>query len=159
AGVLDGGVSARLSRNLVRGQQLAASANASYDLTNRLDALLTLSGVPVPGVDSEQLIAALQTEVTRLQEEPVSAGELATVRAQVVAADVYQRDSVFYQAMELGILETVGLGWRTQREYIPAVETVTPQQVQAVARKYLRPERLTVAVLVPQSMDVTGANK
>jgi zinc protease len=152
AGVLDGGSSARLSRNLLRGRQLAASVSAGYDLTHRLDGFLTLSAVPVADVGTGQLIDALTEEVARLQEEPVSATELSTVRAQVVAVDVYQRDSVFYQAMELGILETVGLGWRVQREYIRRVEAVTPAQIQAVARKYLVPERLTVAVLVPQDM-------
>jgi zinc protease len=158
AGVLDGGDSARLSRNLLRGSQLAASAGAGYDRTNRLDGFLTLSAIPVSGVDTEQLITALTAEVARLQEEPVSETELSTVRAQVVAADVYQRDSVFYQAMELGMLETVGLGWRVQQEYISRIEAVTPAQIQAVARKYLTPERLTVAVLIPQSMNA-GAVK
>jgi zinc protease len=158
AGVLDGGDSARLSRNLLRGSQLAASVGAGYDRTDRLDGFLTLSAIPVSGVDSEQLVTALTAEVTRLREEPVSEAELSRVRAQVVATDVYQRDSVFYQAMELGMLETVGLGWRVQQEYISRIEAVTPEQIQAVARKYLTPERLTVAVLIPQSMNA-GAIK
>lgn len=150
AGVLDGGSSARLSRDLLRGKQLAASAGAGYDLIQRLDGFLSLSAVPVAGVTTDQLIEALKEEVARLKQEPVSETELATVRAQVVASDVYQRDSVFYQAMELGTLETTGVGWQAQQEYISRVEQVTPQQIQAVARKYLRPERLTVAVLIPQ---------
>jgi zinc protease len=153
SGILDGGSSSRLSRNLLRRSQLAASVGADYDRTYRLDGFLTLSAIPVSGVSTERLIAALTAEVTRLQEEPVSETELSTVRAQVVAADVYKRDSVFYQAMELGILETVGLGWRVQQEYISRIEAVTPRQIQAVARKYLTPERLTVAVLIPQSMN------
>jgi zinc protease len=157
AGVLDGGSSARLSRNLLRGKQLAASAGAGYDLTYRLNGFLTLSAVPVAGVSTEQLIAALNEEVTHLQQEPVSETELSTVRAQVVASDVFQRDSVFYQAMELGILETVGLGWQIQQEYISRIEAVTPQQIQEVARKYLTPERQTVAVLIPQSMNTEAA--
>ncbi|HEX5055159.1 MAG TPA: pitrilysin family protein [Gammaproteobacteria bacterium] len=150
SGVLDGGSSARLSRDLLRGKQLAASAGASYDLIQRLDGFLSLNAVPVAGVTTEQLIEALKEEVARLQQEPVSETELSTVRAQVVASDVYQRDSVFYQAMELGTLETTGVGWQVQQEYINRVEQVTPQQIQAVARKYLTPERLTVAVLIPQ---------
>jgi zinc protease len=77
----------------------------------------------------------------------------------VVAADVYQRDSVFYQAMKLGMLETVGLGWRAQQDYIARIEAVTPQQIQAVARKYLTPERLTVAVLLPQETNSDASGK
>jgi zinc protease len=156
AGVLDGGSSARLSRNLLRGKQIAASAGAGYDLIQRLDGFLTLSAVPVAGVGTEQLIAALNEEIAHLQQEPVSETELSTVRAQVVASDVFQRDSVYYQALELGMLESVGLGWQIQQEYISRIEAVTPEQIQAVARKYLTAERLTVAVLIPQDMNVAG---
>jgi zinc protease len=159
SGVLDGGSSARLSRNLLRGRQLAASVGAGYDLTYRLNGFLSLNAVPVAGVGTEELIEALTEEVTRLQQEPVSEAELSTVLAQVVASDVYQRDSVFYQAMKLGILETVGLGWRAQQDYIARIEAVTPQQIQAVARKYLTPERLTVAVLLPQETNSDASGK
>jgi zinc protease len=151
AGVLDGGQSARLSRNLVRGSQLAASVEAGYEMFARLGGLLTLSAVPVSGVEVDELIAALTAEIERLQQEPVSSEELARVRAQVIASDVYERDSVFYQAMKLGILETVGPGWRVLSEYIERVQAVTPDQIQAAAQKYLQPERLTVTVLVPQT--------
>ena len=79
--------------------------------------------------------------------------ELERIKTQVVAADVYQRDSVYYQAMRLGALETVGLGWRTADEYVPRIRSVTADQVQQVARKYLQDDRLTLAVLEPQLAD------
>ncbi|ROR34238.1 M16 family metallopeptidase [Inmirania thermothiophila] len=150
AGILDGGASARLARELVRGREIAASAGAGYSLYDRLPTLLVLEATPAPGHDVAELEAALRAQVRRLREEPVSDEELARVKAQVVAAAVYQRDSVFYQAMQLGIAETVGLGWRAVDEYVPAVRAVTAAQVQAVARRYLTDEGLTVAVLEPQ---------
>jgi zinc protease len=75
------------------------------------------------------------------------------VIAQVVAADVYQQDSMFYQGMRLGILETVGLGWNRLDDYVQRVQAVTPEQVREVARKYLIDERLTVATLEPLSLN------
>ncbi len=156
AGVLDGGASARLARELVRGRQIAASAGAGYSLTARQDDLLMLDGTPAPGHDIATLETALRDQVRRLREEPVSAEELDRVKAQVVANDVYQRDSVFYQAMQLGILETVGLDWRLAEEYVARIRAVTAEQVQAVARKYLVDDRLTIAVLEPLPMDKPG---
>ncbi len=156
AGVLDGGASARLARELVRGRQIAASAGAGYSLTARQDDLLMLDGTPAPGHDIATLETALRDQVRRLREEPVSAGELDRVKAQVVANDVYQRDSVFYQAMQLGMLETVGLDWRLAEEYVARIRAVTAEQVQAVARKYLVDDRLTIAVLEPLPMDKPG---
>lgn len=151
AGVLDGGSSARLARELVRGRQIATSASAGYDFASRHDGLLTLSGVPTREHSVAELEEALRGQVRRLQEEPVAAEELERVKAQVAASDVYERDSVFYQAMQIGMLETVGLDWRIGPEYVEKVRAVTAEQVRQVARQYLSPERLTVAVLEPQS--------
>ena len=56
-------------------------------------------------------------------------------------------------AMQIGTLEAVGLGWQKMDEYLPRIQAVTAEQVQAVARKYLIDDHLTVAVLDPQPMD------
>jgi zinc protease len=71
------------------------------------------------------------------------------VRNQIIAAKVYQRDSVFYQAMLMGQLETVGLDWRLADEYVDHLKGVTAEQIQQVARKYLTEDNLTVTVLEP----------
>jgi len=56
---------------------------------------------------------------------------------------------MFYQAMQLGILETINLGWQKKQEYLKNIQAVTAEQVQAVAKKYLVKDKLTVAVLDP----------
>ncbi|QXP85292.1 pitrilysin family protein [Methylococcus sp. Mc7] len=150
AGILDGGNSARLASRLVRGQQIATDAGAGYDLYARLSSLFTLEGTPAQGKTMAELEAALLDEVRRLREEPVAEDELARVKAQVLASNVYQRDSVFYQAMQLGMAETVGLGWRKVEEYVDKINAVTAEQVREVARKYLIDDGLTIAHLDPQ---------
>jgi zinc protease len=157
AGILDGGRSARLARTLVRGSEIAASAGAGYSLHARLPELFLLDGTPANGHDVAALEQGLRDQIERLQQEPVSADELARVKAQVVASQVYERDSVFYQAMQIGILETVGLGWERLDEYVAGVNAVTPEQVQAVASKYLVDDGLTVAVLEPLPLAAAAA--
>ena len=88
-----------------------------------------------------------------MQETLVSKEELDRVVTQAVAAKVFQADSIFYQAMEIGILETIGLDWHLLEREIERLRAVTPEQVQAVARKYLKNDYLTVATLVPQPTD------
>lgn len=151
AGVLDGGNSARLQRELVRGSGVAASASAGYGVYSRLDSMLVLDATPAPGHTVAEVEEALREQIRRLRDEPVTPQELARVKAQVVAHNVYERDSVFYQAMQIGMLETLGLDWRLIDEYVPRVRAVTAEQVQAVARKYLRDDRITVGVLEPTS--------
>lgn len=153
AGILDGGDSARLTRDLVRGRQIAVSAGAGYSLYGRQESLFMLDGAPAAGQDVTGLEAALREQVARLRDAPVTAEELERVKAQVLADHVYQQDSVFYQAMQIGTLETVGLGWQRMDEYLPRIQAVTAGQVQSVARKYLIDDRLTIAVLEPQPMD------
>ena len=157
ANVLDGGDSARFSRELVRGEQLAASAGAGYDLLARHDSLLTLQGVPAQGRGIDELEVALREQIDRLRETLVSKEELARIKAQVTAAKVYEMDSIFYQAMQLGMLETVGLDWREAGRYVERINAITPEQVRQVAREFLHDERLTVAVLDPLPLNTQSA--
>jgi zinc protease len=59
--------------------------------------------------------------------------------------------------MQLGLLETVGLGWPTLDEYVERIQAVTAEQVRQVANKYLSEERLTVAILDPLPLDAKTA--
>jgi zinc protease len=149
AAVLEGGDSARLSRTLVRGSQVAASAGADYNLVARLENLFTLSATPTPGHSIQELEQGLRNQINLLREELVNENELARVIAQVIATDVYQQDSMFYQGMRMGILETTGLGWQALDDYIERIKAVSPEQIRDVARKYLTDDRLTVALLDP----------
>ncbi|MBT8133721.1 MAG: insulinase family protein, partial [Gammaproteobacteria bacterium] len=149
AGVLDGGNSARLSKNLVRGQEIANSAGASYSMTARHETLFVLSAVPNDDVAIEVLEFALRDELNTLKTKLPDDDELDRVKAQVVAAQVYKQDSIFYQAMEVGMLDTIGLPWQIKDDYVEKILAVTAEQVQQVANKYLTDDRLTVAVLEP----------
>ncbi len=149
AGILDGGESARLATRLVRGSQIAAAAGAGYDLYDRLPSLFVFDATPAQGHDLQELEQAFRREIEILQKELISDEELERVKTQVTAEAVYQRDSMFYQAMQIGLLETVGLGWRRLDEYVDRIRRVSAEQVRQVARKYLIPEGLTVARLLP----------
>ncbi len=153
AGLLDGGNSARLEKNLVRGRELATSVGVSYDLYARQESSFVLSAVPANKVATDVIEAAFKQQIQDIQNTPPDRKELDRVIAQVIASNVYQQDSNFYQAMQLGMLETVGLGWHKKQEYVAGVRAVTPEQVQAVAKKYLVDNDLTVAVLDPLPTD------
>jgi zinc protease len=82
----------------------------------------------------------------------VADAQLERVVNQLVAGKVYERDSIMAQAMRIGAMEALGLGWQTAEEEVERIRAVTPEQIQAVARKYLDDRRLTVAVLDPLPM-------
>jgi len=151
AGILDGGSSARFAKELVRGTQIAVSAGAGYNMYDRIDNLFLFDGRPATGHSVEKLEQAMREQIMLLQTTLATQSELDRIKAQVVAAKVYELDSVFYQGMQIGTLETVGLNYKQLDEYVERVRAVTPEQVQAVAKKYLIDERLTVAVLEPEN--------
>jgi len=153
AGVLDGGSGARLASELVRGTAIAAAVSAGYDAHDRMQNLFQLSGTPSRGHTVAELEAALREQVQKLKDEPVGKAELERVKAQIRAQKVYQQDSIFYQAMQIGVLETIGLSWRELERYHRQIQAVTPEQIMAVAKKYLVDDHLTVAELVPQPID------
>lgn len=158
AGALDGGDSSRLTRNLVRGQQIAASAGAGYNLLARLDSLFTFNGTPAQDKTIADLERAIRGEIEQLKNETLDDKELDRVKAQVIASDVFEKDSVYFQAMVIGILETVGLNWQLRDDYVEKIRSVTAEQVQAAARKYLVDDQLTVAILEPLPLQTVATN-
>jgi zinc protease len=159
AGVLDGSEAARLQKNLVRAQKIAQSAGAGYDGTKRGEALFILDGQPAEGRTVADLEAALRNELQRVRDEGVTADELARIKTQIIAGQVYKRDSMMAQAMEIGGFEASGFNWRDYDKLLEKLRSVTPEDVQAVAKKYFSDDTLTVAVLDPLPVDQAKPRK
>jgi zinc protease len=154
AAVLNGNASARLNQNLVRQSQMAVDVDAGYDMIQRgRHSIFVLDGTPSEGKTVADLEAALLQEIEKIKISGVTEEELLRVKAQVIAGDVYQRDSMFYQAMQIGNLETAGFSWQLLKDYPAKLQAVTAEQVQAVAQKYFNKDNMTVATLDPQPID------
>ena len=149
AAVLDGGRSARFSKRLVREKELVSAAGAGYNILSRYQTLFLFDATPTEKHSIEEAEQALYEEIKEIQESLISEKELKRVKAQVIASEVYQQDSIQRQATVIGSLETVGLGWKLMDEYNKRINAITSEQVREVARKYLVEEGLTVAVLQP----------
>jgi zinc protease len=159
AGVLDGNESARLNQHLVREQQVASTVGADYDPESRGPSLFTLEATPSTGKTVQDAEAALRAEIALLVKNGVAEDELKRVKAQVMAAEVYKLDSVFYQAMQIGQLESIGLGYPAIPVMLEKLQQVTAAQVQQVAAEFLRDDDLTVAVLDPQPLSGKPVHK
>lgn len=151
-GVLDGYDAARLNRELVKTSRIATGAGASYDAVNRGEGLFYLDGTPAEGRSVMEIEEALRGQIARVVSEGISEQELRRVKAQVTASQVFSQDSVYYQAMRIGMLETVGIPYETADLQVRRLQEVTADQVREVARKYLIDDNLTVAVLDPQPL-------
>ena len=153
AAVLDGSDSARLKRRLVRERRIADEASASYEAYARGPGVLMLDGVPAEGRTVAELETALRTELAAIATDGVTQPELERAKIQFVAGQVYKRDSIFAQALEVGMLESAGLSFRDADRILAEVRAVTTDEVRAAARRYLVEDGLTIATLDPQPID------
>lgn len=154
AGVLSGNASARLNQKLVRDTSIALGVSAGYgNMSRGQHSLFELSGTPAEGKTVADLEAALIEQIELIKTDGVTQKELDRVKAAEIAADVYKRDSMFYQAMLIGQLETMGYSWRLLEGYAEKLNAVTSEQIKAVAKKYLVQDQMTVVVLDPQPID------
>lgn len=147
--LMGGGDSSRLNRNLVRGQQIAASISASYDLYNLHSNLFLLSAVPAKKTSLTLLEQQIQKAVEQFKTALVTLEELQRAKALIIAQHVYDQDSLMSQAFNLAMPEMNGLSWRQEQEFIAHIEAVTAEQIQAAAKQYLVTSQLTIGRLEP----------
>ena len=152
SGVLDGGYSARIETEMVRNQGIAASAGAGYGGFSLGDTLFYISGVPSDDHNIDDLEKAFNQQIQRLQTELAKPEELERVKAQIISGLVYQQDSISSQANQIGRMEAIGRSWKEAETMLEKLSAVTPEQIQAVANKYLVDANKTVTVLNPQPL-------
>lgn len=157
--VLDGYPGARIGRELVQGSQIAAQASAGYDGTGRGPSLFYLDATPSQGRTVQELEVALLAQVQKIAKEGITAAELKRVKAQLVAGEVYKRDSLYGQATEIGQYLTIGFELPDIDRMIEKFKEVTPEQVQMVAKKYFDSSQMTVGTLYPLPLEQAHQSK
>ena len=140
--------SARLYRALVE-TEIATYASAHYEPSIDPDPF-RFYGTIRDGHSLAEFEAALDAEIERLRQEPVSADELAKVRKQVQAQFAYTLERVSSQAQWLGLMEMLG-DWRRFDTLVDNLSVVTAEDVQRVAEKYFHPSNRTVGWFEPAS--------
>lgn len=153
--VLTDGNSSRFTKELERKQELVISANSSYDSFELYDGLFTLNAIPAVGKTIPEVKTALLKQLEELKTNLVTSAELERVKTQLIANKVYEQDNISYQAMTLGLLESINLSWKDYDTYLESLKTVTPEDIKAIAQKYFTSERLTTAILEPQEIKTT----
>jgi zinc protease len=150
--VLGGNDAARLNQILVRERRIATSAGAEYELLSRGPGMVLLSAAAAQGHTGSELESALRELVAGVAARGITPEELQRAKVQLLAQFMYRRDSFFAQAMEIGELESSGLSFRDADRIPERFKSITGEQVQSVAAKYLVDDGLTVAVLDPQPL-------
>jgi zinc protease len=96
-------------------------------------------------------IEAAACELERLRAEPVREDELEKARANFLAAEHFERESVAGLAQKLGSFAVLAGDLRAEARYLDAVRAAAPGDLHRVAQTYLAPERLTVGAVFPEA--------
>lgn len=151
AAVLDGYDNARLNRILVKQERVVNDVGVGYDMVSRGPELFMINVSMAKGKTVAEAESSIRKALRDLAENGIQESELKRIKVRILSDQIYKRDSIFGQAMEIGSTEMAGFSWRDIDVMLEKMQTITPVQVQSVAKKYLVDEGLTIAVLDPQA--------
>lgn len=146
--VLAGGKSSRLYKKLVVEKRMVVDVDVGYDRLSFDPGLFSIAAQMRPGIKPADVTAVLDDEIGELKDKPPTGEELQKAKNQQQAGFVYGQDSIFREAMQLGVYEMLG-GYKMLDQYLAGINRVTSADVQRVARQYLVLSNRTTGVLVP----------
>ena len=149
AGILEAGGSGRLNAHLVQGKQIAGAVAINYNKYARYPTQFSILGVPNTTHTLNQIKDGILNEINVLQNTLLTESELKQIKTRLIAQKTSDQDNIYTQDVELGVLETVGLGWKTGEQYVTKINQITPSQIQETAKRYFQEKNMTQAKLIP----------
>jgi len=148
ADILGSGQTSRLYREVKDARGLVDSVSA-YAYTPKDEGVLIVSATGAADKAKEALREILR-QTFLLAAAPPQGKEIGRAKTSVESDFVYSLESVGSLARHVGFFE-VSLGDAAfERKYLQKIRGVTAGDILAAARRYLKPENLTVAAVVPQ---------
>jgi zinc protease len=153
AAILGQGKSSRLQQEL-RLKRGVASSIYAYAFTPKDPGLFVIGGTFRPGT-IQVGIEGIISELSQIKDEGVSKEELTKTKVMLEADFTYDREMVQGEAGKLGYFEVVMGDAAKEREYLQGIAKVGVQEIQEAAKRYLRPENLTLCLLLPEGEEET----
>jgi zinc protease len=148
ADILGSGQTSRLYREVKDARGLVDSVSA-YAYTPKDEGVLIVSATGAAEKAKETLREILR-QTFLLAAAPPQGQEIDRAKTSVESDFVYSLESVGSLARHVGFFETTLGDGAFERKYLQKIRGVSAGDILAAARKYLKPENLTVAVVVPQ---------
>jgi predicted Zn-dependent peptidase len=160
--VFTGGDSSRFQLDLVKGKQsvLQFEANPGWPFAGANDykapGMYAMFMLHKPNFNGTQIVAQVQEEIAKIQKDGVPEDELARVRTSVRSSGIAQLQSVLGRARLLGQYEIFDGNPGLINTEMQTYMAVTSAQIQAVAKKYLVPEKRSVLEITPAPKPQAG---
>jgi zinc protease len=148
--VMDGGYSSRLSKKLINEKKVALDIFLSNDTYNQYPNLIIIGGTPRGNVSSDTFKSEILNELSQKSIKEITKNELINAKARIQANNVYKFDSVFYQAMQVGMLETKDINWENLDNYSSLINSITLDEVKKSGEIYFSNNQLLTTILRPK---------
>lgn len=146
--ILANGDSSRLGRRLKIDEPLATSVSGSSFTPGFVKGWFDVS-VQTETESLEKVRQIIDEEIKRLRDEPVGADELAKAIRQKSADHVFGQATIESQAESLGRGAMDTGDPLFDEKYLAGIKTVTAEQIQDAARRYLQPSRQNTSIIEP----------
>lgn len=146
--ILGGGQTSVLAEKLQFGSKQAIFAGAWHAPTRLDDTTFTKVIVPVPGVSLEEAEEALDGAVAEFLDEGIDADQLARIKSQLRASQIYARDDVGDLANLFGRALTSGLTVEDVAAWPGILQSITEDEILAAARATFVRDRAVTGYLM-----------
>jgi predicted Zn-dependent peptidase len=148
--ILSGGRTSRIYRSLVQEKRISAGAGGFPGFPgNKYPNLFLFFSFPAPGHDNDENEKAVLAEIEKLKTELVTEEELSRVKARARAQLVDGLDSNTGLASQLAVYQVLTGDWRNLFRRLEAIDGVTREDIQRVAKEYFVEANRSFAYLVP----------
>ena len=148
--ILSMGESSRLDHELVYKQQLAAEVEASAELREDVS-LFVVTAVLSEGKKVSDVERLLLTEIKKLQDQPVTAAELAKAKNQLITGVLRDRENNEGKALALGEAGVLLGDPNRANTDLRRLQSVTAADVQRVMKKYFTDANRFVLYYLPEA--------
>ena len=143
-----GGFSARLMDNIRDNKGLAYDVHSGFSARKEPGAFSV--SIQTKNESANEVIEETFKEIRRIQKELVTEKELADAKAYITGSFPLKMDTYAKIAGMLTSVEIYGLGLDFPQKYPGLINSVTREDIQRVAKKYLHPDAMAIVVVADQ---------
>ena len=142
------GRTSRLYETLVKEKRIAVAASGFQGMPGvKYPGLFLFYAVPARDHTSEENLEAIDAQIERLKNEPVTKEELQKAKTRARASLIRQLDSNQGLAQQLTFFEVITGDWRNLFTQLDRIDAVTAEDIQRVAREYFTTRNRTVGMI------------
>lgn len=144
---LGGADSSRFEQEIKERKRLVHNIYA-YAFTPK-DPGLFVIGAMLADKDAVRVIGAIQSEIEKVQTDPISSAELTRAKINIRSSEIYEKETVGGQGAKIAYFLATAGSCDFESRYYQMLLDVRVEAVRETARRYLNFENCTAVLLVP----------